>query len=94
MNRRTKLSIMLLIFALGAFAIWLFVSNGKPEVLKPVNVNTASFAELDAIPWLTPDSARGIIAGRPFSSVNELLTVRGIGDKTLEKIREFVKVEE
>ena len=38
-------------------------------------------------------AARGIIAGRPFESVDELVRVYGIGEKTLAKIREFVRVD-
>jgi len=91
MTQRTKLSLMLLVFCLAAFAVWLVVSSKQKR--GPVDVNQASFAQLDAVLYLTPDAARGIIAARPFKSVDELLRVNGIGEKTLEKIRKFVKVE-
>ena len=86
---------MFLVLALGALAVWLVVSNGKSGGGKrrPLDINTASFEQLDAIPYITPDAARGIVAGRPFESVDDLLRVAGIGEKTLAKIREFVKVD-
>jgi DNA uptake protein ComE-like DNA-binding protein len=91
MSQRTKLSLILLVFALAGLAVWMVVSANRGR--RPVDVNTASFAALDALPYLTPEAANGIIAGRPFASVDELLRVGGIGEKTLERIRKFVKVE-
>ena len=91
MSQRTKLTLMLLVFAFGALAAWLVISSNRGR--RPVNVNTASLAELDAVPYLTPEAAKGIIGGRPFESVDELVRVYGIGEKTLERIRKFVEVE-
>ena len=61
----------------------------------PVDVNTASVAELMRIPGVGPVTAESIAAARaerPFSSVADLDRVKGIGPKTLEKIRPFVMV--
>lgn len=77
------------VICLGAFAFWLVASRGGSAV----NVNTASFEELDAVPWLTPTVARKIIAGRPFESVDDLIRVSGIGEATLEKLRRNVTVD-
>ncbi len=62
----------------------------------PVNVNTATAEELQQIPSVGPVTAANILAARaerPFRSIDDLDRVRGIGPKTLEKIRPFVKVE-
>lgn len=53
-----------------------------------VDVNTASAAELDTLPRVGPVLARRIIEGRPYGRVDELLEVKGIGPKTLERLRE------
>lgn len=90
MSQRTKLVTMFVVFCFAGLAVWLFVENNRGA--RPVDVNTASFELLDAVPYLTPEAARGIIAGRPFRDVDELLRVYGIGEKTLEKIRKFVEV--
>jgi len=37
--------------------------------------------------------AKRIIAGRPYTKIEGLLKINGIGAKTLEKIRPYVKVE-
>ena len=55
-----------------------------------MNLNTASQAELEALPGIGPALAKAIIAGRPYRSVDDLQRVRGIGGKTLEGIRTLV----
>lgn len=61
----------------------------------PINVNTASADELQRLPGVGPVMAQAIIAARtakPFDNVNDLDRVKGIGPKTLEKLRPFVVV--
>jgi competence protein ComEA len=59
-----------------------------------VNVNTANQAELEELPGIGPVTAGSILQWRadngPFTSVDELLEVSGIGDATLAKIAPFV----
>jgi competence protein ComEA len=58
----------------------------------PLDVNAASADELQRIPYVGPVTAAAIVAGRPFRTVDELDRVRGIGPKTLEKLRPFLVV--
>jgi competence protein ComEA len=61
----------------------------------PINVNTATADELQRLPGVGSVMAQGIIAARtaaPFQSVNDLTKVKGIGPKTLEKLRPLVVV--
>jgi competence protein ComEA len=57
----------------------------------PVNVNLASADELDALPGVGPSLAAAIIEYRqrhgPFSSVDQLLDVPGIGESKLASLR-------
>ena len=57
-----------------------------------VSVNSASMAELDTLPGVGPVTAALIIAGRPYNSFEDLLNVKGIGPKTLEKLRPKAKL--
>jgi len=59
--------------------------NGSPA--SQVDLNTASEGQLRSVKGIGPVLAKRIIAGRPYRSVEDLLKVRGIGPKTLEKMR-------
>ncbi|MBT3219702.1 MAG: hypothetical protein HN348_11470, partial [Proteobacteria bacterium] len=62
-----------------------------------VNVNTADAAELDTLPGIGPAYAERIIDFRqtngPFQSVDDMVGVRGIGNTTLNKLRDLVTVD-
>src|SRR5262245_34897041 len=61
----------------------------------PIDVNSADSAELVRIPGVGPVTAQSILAARAdrrFASIDDLDRVRGIGPKTLEKIRPYVIV--
>jgi competence protein ComEA len=61
-----------------------------------VNVNTATAAELETLPGVGEVIAQAIIDHRtehgPFTSVDQLIDVSGIGDATLENLRGSVTV--
>lgn len=59
-----------------------------------VNINTASEAELLKIPGVGPAKVREIIDYRQknntFHSIEDLKNIKGIGDKTFERIKEYI----
>ncbi|TXK17151.1 ComEA family DNA-binding protein [Homoserinibacter sp. GY 40078] len=59
-----------------------------------VDLNTADVAALDTLPRVGPAIAQRIIDWReqngPFSSVDDLLAISGIGEKTVEALRPLV----
>lgn len=64
----------------------------------PIDINQATSAELQHLPRIGPAMAQRILGerqrlGGAFTSVNDLLLVRGIGEKTLEKLRDLVTVD-
>jgi competence protein ComEA len=67
----------------------------KPPV-HPVNLNTAGSAELQMVPGIGPSTADKILQTRKsygaFKSVDDLLAIKGIGQKRLEKMREYLVV--
>lgn len=70
---------------------------GEPgEAGGPVNLNTATAEQLETLPGVGPATAEAIIAHReaegPFTSVDQLLDVRGIGDAKLAAVRDLVAV--
>ena len=66
-----------------------------PE-LAVIDLNSASAAEMEALPGIGPALAAEIAAFREehgrFSSVEEILEVPGIGDKKFEAIRDWITV--
>lgn len=55
-----------------------------------ININNGSEAELDKLPGVGPVTAGKIINGRPYSSVEELLSKKVVNSSTFEKIKGLV----
>ena len=60
----------------------------KPD--KPVDINSASEKELITLPGVGAKTAKEIVAARPFKTIDDLKNVKGIGDKTFEKLKAHV----
>ena len=62
----------------------------------PINLNTASAAQLEALNGVGAAKAEAIVAYRTehggFKTVDELANVKGIGDKTVAKNRDQMTV--
>jgi competence protein ComEA len=57
---------------------------------KKVSVQTASIEELAKLPGLSLKIAKEIVKNRPYASVDALVDVRGIGEKTLRRIKSLL----
>jgi competence protein ComEA len=59
-----------------------------------ININTADAARLQELSGVGPSKAESIITYReengPFTSINQLLEVRGIGEKTIEEWKDKI----
>ena len=68
----------------------------KPAAAAAVNVNTATAADLAKLPGIGAATAARIIEYRqkngPFKKVEELMNVRGIGEKSFLKLKPLVSV--
>ncbi len=60
-----------------------------------INLNTASEAQLEALPGIGPSKAKAIVEYRsahPFQSVDEVKNVRGIGDSLFQSLKDKLTV--
>jgi comEA protein len=71
------------------------LAKKKPPA-QPINLNTANSAQLQQVPGIGPATAEKILQMRKsygtFKSVNDLLAIRGLGPKRLEKMRKYLTV--
>lgn len=73
------------------------VSSQNPEDNKNqssnlININTASLAELDTLVGIGPATAEKIIENRPYTKIEDLKEVSGVGESKYEAIAEFITV--
>lgn len=94
--------VMLVLFCLTVAAPAIEATAAEPtrvaaaEVAK-VNINAATAKELQGLPGIGQVMAERIVAYRAekgkFKSTDDLLKVKGVGKKSLEKIRELISIE-
>ena len=70
--------------------------NESKNIVFPININTASEKELDALPGIGPSIARRIVeyrSSKPFTKIEDIMLVKGIGEKKFAKLKELITVE-
>jgi len=76
--------------------LWVSSPAWSASKSKLLNVNTATSSELQALPGIGPKKADAIVTFRtangPFRQVDDLVQVKGIGPKTMDKLRPLVTV--
>jgi competence ComEA-like helix-hairpin-helix protein len=86
---------LLLLFFVILCCAGTVLAKKKPPA-HPINLNSASSAELQQVPGIGPSTADKILQMRKsygaFKSVDDLLAIKGIGPKRLEKMRKYLTV--
>lgn len=71
-------------------------AGGRAAGASLVNLNTATAADLEALPGIGPATAKRILEYReksgPFKKLEELMNVRGIGEKAFLRLRPLVTI--
>ena len=55
-----------------------------------IDINSASVDSLDSLPGIGPVTAQKIISGRPYASVQDLLTKKIVSESVFSKIKDLV----
>jgi len=73
------------------------IQSSSIETAARLNINTATAAELELLPGIGPSLAECILAYRadngPFTSIDQLLNVRGIGPSKLAQIENLITLD-
>ena len=73
------------------------IATAKEKSEAAINLNTADMAELKTLHGVGPKTAQAIIDFRDtqggFTSPDQLLAIKGIGEKTLAKMRDQIVVQ-
>jgi comEA protein len=94
---RTACAFLLMagILSIGEIAPQAFATGKKPPSA-PVNLNTATSEQLQTVPGIGPATAEKILQMKKsygaFKSVDDLLAIKGIGKKRLDKMRKYLTV--
>ncbi len=70
------------------------IGGAEPEEEK-ININDASLDDLQKLPNIGPKTAEKIIQFREeenFETIEDIMNVNGIGEKTFEEIKEMIRV--
>lgn len=91
--RMKYISTLLGLLAILAVASQLYAA--KPPPASPIDINQASVEQLMELPGIGQSKAEAIVAYRAqnkFTSKEDLLNIKGIGEKLLAKLSEHVTV--
>jgi competence protein ComEA len=98
--------IVLLVLGLASLASAQTTATPKPQKAKasktvaapagPTNLNTATVAQLDALPGVGKSTAQRIVEYRQkngsFKKIEELMNVKGVGEKSFLKLKPLITV--
>ena len=99
-SRLQLVTALVLVFALAGVAPATASPAAAPKAgaseTRPVDINTADTAALESVPGIGKSLSQRIIAFRekngPFQSVDDLLKVQGVGEKSIQKLRPYLTV--
>lgn len=95
-SRALSVRFFLPILFLGLLLPAAALAGKKKPPARPININTANLDELQLVPGIGPVTAGKILQMRKsygsFKSVDDLLAIRGLGPKRLDKMRKYLTV--
>jgi comEA protein len=96
--RRSVVRVVFAVAAASLLVLSMASANAQKKHLPaaPVNLNSASAEQLEQVPGIGPATAKSIIDFReksgPFKRVEDVLAIRGISKRALERMRPYLTV--
>jgi competence ComEA-like helix-hairpin-helix protein len=95
-SRSLSVRFLLPILFVGLLFPEAVLAGKKKPPAQPININAATSEELQLVPGIGPVTAGKILQMRKsygsFKSVDDLLAIRGLGPKRLDKMRKYLTV--
>lgn len=89
-----KKTVLSATFLVGLLFMGLWAADG--DQARKIDLNLATVKELESLPGIGPVTAERIAAFRkkngPFKRIEDLMNVRGIGEKRFLKVRDRITV--
>jgi competence protein ComEA len=86
-----------LVLAFAMLSVLAVPTHAEDTTAKKININSASVKELQTLPQIGAVVAQRIVDYREehgkFSKIEEIMKVKGIGEKTFLKIKPLISVE-
>jgi comEA protein len=97
MLKRVKIACVLAIcLGLTLSSVSVMAQKSNPASVEKVNLNSATVEQLQTLPGIGPATAKSIIDHRTkvgkFSRIEEIINVKGIGEKKFQKIKDRLVV--
>ncbi len=97
METRSQFTKLALVFALMVSVLSPLAAQAQQSSKEVVNINTASAEQLAQLPRVGPSLSQRIVDFRKengnFKKTEDLILVKGIGEKTFKNLEPFITVE-
>ncbi|OGP80507.1 MAG: hypothetical protein A2Z13_03605 [Deltaproteobacteria bacterium RBG_16_64_85] len=81
------------VFAVVVAAALALTVGSALAAAAPVDINTASKEQLEALPGIGPKKAQAVIDGRPYQNTEDIMKVKGIKQGICNKIKDQITVQ-
>lgn len=97
MKMRTNCKLFLILLVYGFFIHSVLAQTLKADSIIKLDINSADITQLaDQLPGIGPAKAQRIVQWRiengPFTKIEDLILVKGIGPKTLNRLRSLIRL--
>jgi competence protein ComEA len=95
-NKLKITCVLILCIGMTMSSISVLAQKSSPASTEKINLNSATLEQLQTLPGIGPAIAKSIIDHRTkvgkFSRIEEIINVKGIGEKKFQKIKDRLAV--